>query len=153
MRFFPLTLLLACNGTTDDASSDTGELSVANQGPNGTATAENGCGPVDEYMLRIDVNVDGETCEAEADPEWNVQLQLLSRPESGQTYTLNDDLWVGRFNHLEEEISSQAELTLDFEGEWVDGIVFTGHYILQGDFPLIEGHFSGQYCTVPVECG
>jgi hypothetical protein len=64
-----------------------------------------------------------------------------------------NDLWMGRLDHDGEHFATSAQLVLDFAGDWQEGVAFSGSYVLEGDFPSVEGSFDGHYCEIEVMCG
>ncbi len=155
MRYLIGLLLLGCTPAKDDSSTDTDTDSSVQHtaGPDGVAMAVNECGPADGYMLRILVNGSEDSCEAQANAGWGVELRLLTPPVSGHQYTMEDDLWMGRLDHDGEHFATSAQLVLDFAGDWQEGVAFSGSYVLEGDFPSVEGSFDGHYCEIEVMCG
>jgi hypothetical protein len=154
-KLLSLAFLCGCPSPKDTGNDtgDTGNIEVSNQGPQGLASAENDCGPADGDMTTFHVNLSEDTCGAEPDPNWNVKLSVLGTVESGTVYDLDSGLWVAQFNDEGEHIATAGQVVLEFEGEWEDGINFTGSYVLDGDFHLIEGAFSGQFCEIEKFCG
>lgn len=146
-------LVLGCTPAKVDSGTDSDSSGQHSQGPDGVAMAVNDCGPADGYMLRVFVNVSEDSCDAEANAGWGVELRLLALPVSGQEYTLEDDLWMGRLDQDGEHIATSAQMVLDFEGDWQEGVAFSGRYVLEGDFPSVEGSFEGHYCDIELMCG
>ena len=120
--------------------------------------AADACGEDDGLVYTIVINTEAKECGAQAPADWSVMITLKNGSvASGEVYQVGSDFSAAAtaiFLYEEQSMASEGEVTIEFTGEWTDGVEFTGGYWIDGEnMPLIEGSFEGVYCFAEVMCG
>ena len=153
MTSFIFSVFLACGDTTNDTAET--PIEISNAGPEGSSHMENSCGPTDGGALTLTVGIiESDECLGAVDPDFSVVLQIWnSTIESGVTLPILSD--QAFFYHAQTVQSAiDGEVDFNFEGDWQDGIEFSGFYWIElEDGLIIQGGFEGVHCGGEIFCG
>jgi hypothetical protein len=154
-----LMSLIACGDKSGETGvEDSGDISISNVGPGGFSVVVNDCGPDDGTIHTIVINTEAKECGSQAPVDWSVGITLNNGlVTSGAVYQIGNEFSsaaMGIFSYEGQHSASEGEVWFEFEGDWSDGIEFTGYYWIDGeDMTLIEGSFEGVFCSADLQCG